>query len=166
MQVDVKIEGLNGLLETLKKLPPEVVSKRGGPVKKALRKGALVILKQAKQNLQVATQSSDPEKAYSTGLLLKNLIASRGKPPVGQKGERYLIRVRRKAYPRAGKRTVTTTKTGSFLEYGSVKQPAEPWLRPAASAKAQEAMDTIHRELVKEIDKVQKKLAQQHKGLK
>jgi hypothetical protein len=47
-----------------------------------------------------------------------------------------------------------------------VKQPAEPWLRPAASSKAQEAMDTIQRELVKEIDKVQKKLSQQHRGLK
>jgi hypothetical protein len=165
MRVDVKIEGLNGVLETLKQLPPEIVSKNGGPVKTALRKAALVILNQAKSNLQAVTRSSDPEKQFSTGLLLKNLIASRGKPPPGVRGEMYLVRVRRKAYPRKG-RSVSTIKAGSLLEYGSVKQPAEPWLRPAAQTKYQEAMNTFEVEIKKGIEKVQKKLAQQHKGMK
>lgn len=165
MRADLKIEGLNGILETLKKLPPEVVSKRGGPVKSALRKGALIILKQAKTNLQNVTRSTDPEKQYSTGLLLKNVITTRGKPPPNVRGEVYLIRVRRKGYPRKG-RTVSTQKTGSLLEYGSVKQPAEPWLRPALDARGEEAMQVVKRELLREIDKVTKKLAQQHKGMR
>ena len=165
MRVETKIEGLSGVLETLKQLPPEVVSKNGGPVKSALRKAALVILNQAKSNLQTVTRSNDPEKQFSTGLLLQNLIASRGKPPPGVNGERYLVRVRRKAYPRQG-RTVSTIKTGSLLEYGSVKQAAEPWLRPAAESRYQEAMSTLQSELKKGIEKVQKKLAQQHKGMK
>ena len=165
MRVDVKLEGLNGVLETLKQLPSELVSRNGGPVRSALRKGALVIFNQAKSNLELATRSNDPEKNYSTGLLLQNLVTSRGKPPPGVRGEMYLVRVRRKAYPRKG-RSVSTIKAGSLLEYGSVKQAAEPWLRPAASARAEEAMRTIESELVKGIDRIQKKLARQNQGKK
>jgi hypothetical protein len=165
MRVDVKLEGLNGVLETLKQLPAEIVSRNGGPVRSALRKGALVIFKQAKSNLESATRSSDSEKNYSTGLLLQNLVTSRGKPPLGVRGEVYLVRVRRKAYPRKG-RTVSTIKAGSLLEYGSVKQPAEPWLRPALTTRAGEAMLTIESELRKGIDRIQKKLARQNQGKK
>jgi len=164
MQVEVKLEGLNGVLETLKSLPPEIVSRRGGPVKAALRKGARVIFKEAQMRLQTATANANEEgEKYSTGLLLKNLVVTRGKPPYSGKGERYLVRVRRKSYQRKGK-SVTTLATANLLEYGSVKQTAEPWLRPAFQAKAAEAIRTTEAELLKQIDKVVKKLAQQNKG--
>ncbi len=129
------------------------------------RSSTMVIFKQAKSNLESATRSNDPEKNYSTGLLLQNLVTSRGKPPPGVRGEMYLVRVRRKAYPRKG-RSVSTIKAGSLLEYGSVKQAAEPWLRPAASSRAEEAIRTIESELVKGIDRIQKKLAKQNQGKK
>ena len=164
MRVDMELSGLNGVLETLKSLPPEIVSKRGGPVKSALRKGARVIFLQAKRNLeQVTANASDEGKRYSTGFLLKNLVVTRGKPPISSKGERYLVRVRRKSYNRKGK-SVTTLATANLLEYGSVKQPMEPWIRPAFQAKAAEAIRTTETELLKQIDKVIKKLAQQNKG--
>ena len=163
--VEMKLTGIDGVLETLKSLPPEVVSKRGGPVKSALRKGALVILKAEKAALQLATANANDEgKRYSTGLLLKNLIASRGKPPTSGKGERYLVRVRRKTYPRKGGKAVSTLKTAQILEYGSSKQPAEPWIRPAFNANARNAISTIETELVKALDRVVKKLAAQNKG--
>lgn len=165
MKVEVKLEGLQGVLETLKALPGELVSRNGGPVRSALRRGALVIFKQAKSNLESVTRSNDPEKNYSTGLLLQNLVTSRGKPPAGVRGEVYLVRVRRKRYPRKG-RAVSTIKAGSLLEYGSVKQPAEPWLRPALNTKAQEAMRTFEVELLKGIDRIKKKLARQNQGKK
>jgi HK97 gp10 family phage protein len=164
MKVDMKLEGLNGVLETLKSLPPEIVSKRGGPVKAALRKAARVIHKEAQTNLdRVTSNTTDSGEKLSTGLLKKNLIVSRGKPPYGSKGERYLVRVRRKSYPRKGK-TTTTLATANLLEYGSSQQNAEPWLRPAFAAKAQEAINTAQTELLKQIDKVVKKLANQNKG--
>ena len=164
MKVDMKLEGLNGVLETLKSLPPEIVSKRGGPVKAALRKAARVIHKEAQQNLdRVTSNTTDSDEKLSTGLLKKNLIVSRGKPPFDSKGERYLVRVRRKSYPRKGK-TTTTLATANWLEYGSSQQNAEPWLRPAFAAKAQEAIKTAQTELLKQIDKVVKKLANQNKG--
>lgn len=163
-KVTVELHGLKGVLDTLRSLPPEIVSKRGGPVKSALRKGAVVIFKEAQKNLQVAVSNTTEEgKRESTGLLLKNLVVTRGKEPTNTKGERYLVRVRRKSYDRKGEK-VTTLKTAQLLEYGSSKQPAEPWLRPAFNAKAQEAIKAVETELIKGVDRVVKKLALQNKG--
>lgn len=164
MKVEVKMTGLDGVLGVLRKLPPEVVSKRGGPVRAALRKGALVIQQQAKANLQAVTADATSAAArYSTGLLEKNLVITRGKKPSGSNGERFLVRVRAKRYQErkdgdTGK-PVTTRKTASLLEYGSSQQQPEPWLRPAFEAKKQEALGAVETELKKSIDRIVKKLA-------
>lgn len=168
MKMTMDVKGLDDVLRTLRSLPPEVVSKRGGPVKLALAKGARLIRDQAKANLraQIALNGD-----VSTGLLEKNVIASRGKPPFGGKGERYLVRVRRKAYDqqkigrrqKAGKR-VTTHKTASLLEYGSSHQPATPWLRPAVRQKGAQAIAVISADLKRRLDLTVKKLAAQRGG--
>jgi HK97 gp10 family phage protein len=160
--LELKVIGLDGVLDMLKKLPPEVVSKRGGPVKAALRKGALVIQAEEKKNLlAVIARTDDQIERQATGLLLDNIIVSRGKQPIGTKGERYLVRVKRKVYPRNNNEggDTTTLKTARLLEYGSSKQPPRPWIRPAAAAKAQEAVDVTSQELVKRINAIVKKLA-------
>jgi HK97 gp10 family phage protein len=158
VKVDVQVRGLDGVLDMLKKLPPEVVSRRGGPVKAALRKGALVIQREAALNLARATDTLAEDGERGTGLLLQNLVVTRGKEPIGTKGERYLVRVRRKSYLRKGK-PVTTLKTAHLLEYGSSQQPAEPWLRPAFAARATEAIKTIEREMIAGLDRAVRKLA-------
>jgi HK97 gp10 family phage protein len=160
--LELKVTGLDGVLDMLKKLPPEVVSKRGGPVKAALRKGALVIQAEEKKNLlAVIARTDDQIERQATGLLLDSIIVSRGKQPIGTKGERYLIRVKRKVYPRNNNEggDTTTLKTARLLEYGSSKQPPRPWIRPAAASKAQEAVDVTSQELVKRINAIVKKLA-------
>jgi HK97 gp10 family phage protein len=171
MKVDLKLTGVDGVMDTLRSLPAEVVSKNGGPVKAALRKGARVILLQAQANLQAVTSNATASgERESTGLLKENLVVTRGKEPVGTRGERYLVRVRRKGYAGrsagSGKRLqgVSTLKTAQLLEYGSVKQPPEPWLRPAFQARAREAIDTATRELVAGLDRVVKRLAAKNKG--
>ena len=152
MKTFVNISGLDGVLQMLQQLPAEVVSKRGGPVKLALKKGATVIYKQADINLMLATQGMvADEKQYSTGLLRKNLIVSRGKEPVGSKGERYLVRVRRKSYPGRKGEVTTTLKTAQILEYGSENQRPEPWIRPAFQSKAEEAIKTTSDDLVSRL---------------
>lgn len=153
----IKLTGLDGVLDILKGLPPEIVSKRGGPVRAALRKGAVVIFKAAQANLQASTAGATDGEKQSTGLLPKNLVVTRGKEPTGTNGERYLVRVRRKSYGRKGE-PVTTLKTAQLLEYGSSQQPAEPWLRPAFNAKAMTAIQTVESELIKSIDRIVKKL--------
>lgn len=172
MKVEIALTGVEGVLATLQSLPAEVVSKRGGPVKAALRKGALVILKQEKANLQaVMGHQVNGQQRQSTGLLLKNLIASRGKAPADGNGERYLVRVKRKTYTlgdngraRGGKGITTTIANAQRLEYGTSRQPAESFIRTAFNSRAQEAIGVIEKELVKGIDRVVNRLASQNKG--
>jgi hypothetical protein len=107
--------------------------------------------------------TNDAGERESTGLLAKNIVVTRGKAPSDGKGERFLVRVKRKAYQRKGK-TVTTLKTAQIKEYGSSKQLAEPFIRPAFNTKAAEAIATVERELVKGMDRIVKKLAAKNKG--
>lgn len=156
MKVEVKLEGVEQTLQMLRSLPPEIVSKRGGPVKLALAKGARLLRDEARRNLRAAIALRGDE---SSGLLLQNLIASRGKRPIGAQGERYLVRVRRKSYPNRTGETVTTRKTASLLEYGSARQPATPWLRPAVQSKGSEVIRVVTEDLNRRIDLVVQKLA-------
>jgi HK97 gp10 family phage protein len=153
----MNLQGMDGVLKTLQSLPPEIVSKRGGPVKLALAKGARVIRDEVKKNLRSVIKTDE-----STGFLYKNIIVSRGKQPFGGNGERYLVRVRRKTYPDREGKPVTTLKTANILEYGSEKQTAQPFIRPAAISKAQEAINTVTSDLLKRIDKVTKDLARKN----
>lgn len=167
MKVEMKLEGLGGVIELLQSLPAELVSKNGGPVKSALRKGAKVIHTQAVANLSAVTANkTDEDEQTSTGLLKQNVVVTRGKAPMDGKGERYLVRVRNKSYPgRDGKR-VTTQMNAARLEYGTSKQPPEPWLRPAFLSKAELAIKTAEKELGAGLDRAVKKLASQTKGRK
>lgn len=165
MKIEMNLQGADGVLKTLKALPPEVVAKRGGPVKLSLAKGARFIRDKAKVRLRAAIEQGG---SNSTGLLEANVISSRGKAPIGSKGERYLVRVRRKVYPnrnpeRDGK-VPSVRKSAQLMEYGSKHQPATPYLRPTVQQDGQQAINIITDDLVKRTDKVVKKLAQQNKG--
>jgi hypothetical protein len=183
MRVEVKLTGMEGVLETLKSLPPEIVSKKGGPVRAALAKGALVILKQAKANFRAAVAL--PGKSgitITTGFTEKNIVMRRKQPFPGVNGERYVITVAGKKHPnenllrrksrstgkrhRAGPqaRPVQANDIAFMMEYGTSKQAATPWLRPAFNAKAHEAITTVESELVKRIDAIVKRLAAQNQG--
>lgn len=158
MKMEINLSGVDGILKTLKSLPAEVVSKRGGPVKLALAKGARLLRNEVKKNLRAVISSDE-----STGLLEKNIIASRGKAPTVGNGERYLVRVKRRTYiDRTGK-PVTTLKTANILEYGSEKQTAKPFIRPAAVSKAQQTINVVTSDLKMRLDKVVKDLARINK---
>lgn len=160
MKVEVKLHGLDEIMKTLRELPAELASTRGGPVRTALRKAAVVIQKQELANLQAVTATATAEERLSTGFLAKNVVVSRGKAPRGTKGERFLVRVRRKTYP--GRQGVTTLQTAQLLEYGSSQQPAEPWIRPAVQSRGREAIETFERELAGAVDRAVRKLAKQN----
>lgn len=168
MEMKMEIQGFGEVLSLLRDLPPAVVSKAGGPVKAALRKGALVILAQVRENLRIVTSNATSNGINeSTGFLLKNVFASRGKAPIGGNGERYLVRVRKRDYPKKeGQRNVNTLQTAHYLEYGTSRQPMEPFIRPAFEAKAEEAIKTAERELIIALVKVVKDLGKQRVKVK
>lgn len=167
MKMQVKVEGLAGVLDALKSLPPEVVSKNGGPVRKALRKGALVIVKEARARFSQAVQQAGKTGITdTTGFTEKQIIAKRAK--VKAKGERQVVTVRGVPHPGGNVfrgRPIQANDIAFIMEAGTSKQPATPWLRPAFSAKAPEAISTIERELPAEIAKIARKLGLKTKGL-
>ena len=166
---DIEVSGLDGVLDMLKSLPAEVVSKRGGPVKAALRKAAVIIQKEAQANIRkiVAEPNVDGRPSKSTGSLEKAVTVGRGKYLGGSLGERYMVwlpKIKRKyANTRENVRKRRVGKSyyvegpqfyGRFLEYGTSKMKAKPWLRPAAKDKADLAIATARADLLKRIDKI------------
>lgn len=121
-----RIAGLDNCLNLLMQLPPEIVSKNGGVVRKALRKGSLVTLKQAKVNLQAIIDKDANND--STGALMKSLKTQRSRHPekVGA-GERFVVHPAKA--PKVN--NMTPNEYGSLLERGDSRQAAQPWMTPA-----------------------------------
>lgn len=148
------LHGLDDVLRKLKSLPPEIVSKRGGPVKSALRKGGKVIQQAAIANLEA---NANPEDGYqNSGLLAKSVALGRDpRPQKSGANERYRIFVRRKTYP-DGTKTIATAR---YLEFGTERQQPKPWLTPAFMATKDKALATVVDELNKGINRIIRKLS-------
>lgn len=161
MKVEFNINGIPGIIRTLSSLPAEVVSKKGGPVKLALAKGARLLRDQAKDNFRRSVAQGG---ADSTETTVENIVASRGKAPVGTKGERQLVRVKRRSYINAKGAKTTTLRAAQLMEYGSATQPARPWLRPAVQRRGSQIIDVVSEDLLKRLDQITKRLAAQNGG--
>lgn len=167
MKVEVSMEGLDGVLDTLKRLPPEVVSKRGGPVRRALAKGAKLIRDESRKALQRSIDAAGKTGiTETTGFTASNVIMKRRRLDYIN-GERYIVTVRPKKHPSGlqyRKRTIQTNDIAFIMEHGSSKHPALPWLRPTFAAHAAAALRLIETTLIADIDKIVKKLAAQNRG--
>lgn len=156
MAETIEVRGLENTLRLLESLPAEIVSRRGGPVKSALRKAGLVIQKEWREQIQrIIDEPNIGGVNYSTGLYQKSVIVSRDPRPL-QNGanERYLVRVKRGKY-----RDGTSVKAvASFLEGGTEHMQAKAPMRKAFDAKKHAAVDTFVTEVNKAIERVIKKL--------
>lgn len=176
MKFEFDIKGLSGLLKTLESLPEEIVSKRGGPVKLALKKAAYVIRDEESKRFQDLVNEKGTNE--TTGLLDKSIIVKRGRRDIESKGEKYLVTFKRLVYPKSvisqfkklgskgGGDTVTTRKTAQLFEYGSSHQPPRRFILTSFHAKAGEAIDVFKDDLRRRIDTVVNKLAKQNQGRK
>lgn len=158
----VTITGLDDVVRRLKALGAEA-SKRGGPVRAAVRKGAVVIQKEAQANVRriVATPNIGGGDE-STGLLEKSIKPIRMKAKRGgEKAESYLVTVPKRARYPISRRTpsgIGVATVGKMLEYGTPKRQPMPWMRPAFHAKKGEAVQVMAEDVLKGIDKLEKKL--------
>lgn len=151
------LHGLDDVLAKLKALPPEIVSKRGGPVAAALRKGGNVIQKEAKANIRKVTQDTEASGYASTGTLEKAVVVRRDpNPKRAGANERYRVLISRKKYEGRDTKAVAT---GRYLEFGTEHQKAEPWMTPAFMSSKERALTTIVDELNKGIDRAIKKVS-------
>lgn len=162
MKTELRIRGIDGVIATLRSLPPEVVSKRGGPVKASLAKGARFLRDRVKENLRRSIAEGPTTR--STGELEKRIIASRGKAPFGGKGERYLVRVKKRDYINADGVRTNPLMTANLMEYGSSHQDAHPFLRPAVTQHGEQVVNIVISDLKQRLDKVVTQLATKNRG--
>jgi HK97 gp10 family phage protein len=161
---EFRIEGLEGVMRTLQQMPAEVVSSRGGPVRSALQKAAKLMQVSAQQKLQVIINmpNADGMPPESTGLLMKNVVTKRGRLGGGEKGELYSVSIRKKSYPAAKGKRVTTPQVARLLEYGTEKREPMPFLRPAFELHRNQVVTLFVSELNKKLAAIAKKLARQN----
>lgn len=163
----VTIQGLDDVVRRLKALGTEA-SKRGGPVRAAVRKGAMVIVKEAQANIRkiVATPNKSGDNK-SMGLMEKSIKPFRAKARRdGKKGETFSIRAPASARYPDSKRNPggdAVQKIANILEYGGthngVRRDAHPWMRPAFHSKKGEAVKVMTDELLKGIERLERKVA-------
>lgn len=125
------IEGAAALDKVLGQLPAEIGE---DVLQRAIRKGAALIVKEARKRVPVRS-----------GELKKAIAVNKGK---ARKAGRLFIGFRKPHSRRA-----------HLTEFGTSTQPAQPFIRPALEKKGQAAIDAIGVALAKEIDKAAAKLA-------
>lgn len=156
-----QVQGLDGVLDRLKALPEAVGAKGGGPVRAALAKGARVFRNQAISNAP-----------RDTGLLQESIVARRDSRPgavgateayfigVKRKSRRYSNTKRNRGKGRVGK-TYFVDGTAFYwlwVEFGSEKMAARPFLRPAFEQRKEDALNVIVNEMQAGLARAERKL--------
>jgi HK97 gp10 family phage protein len=154
----LEVKGFDTVLDTLKSLPAEVVSKNGGPVRRALAKGARLARDMIKASAPVRT-----------GTLRANVASGKGRTAAG---ERQVVRIlpavgtyANTRFNRRKRRSGKKYEMGGpayywrFLEYGTKKARAQPFILPAVTAGRAQIMETVQADLVRGVDRIVKKLA-------
>lgn len=135
-----QIHGVAAAVRKLRGLPKELSAHNGGPIRKAAFQGAKVFEEKAKIYAPVdpATESDIP----------KAIVKRRHPNPKSEPGsptEIYRVGVdNRKAY------------YWHFLEFGTVNQPAQPFLRVAFDLHGDEAVDRFVEVFVPAVEKLER----------
>lgn len=140
--VSVKIEGLEQLQRALKELPRKLAGQVLGQATKA---GAELVVAAARQRA--------PKKSH---LVEKNISVQKGR---GSLPERALYEVGvKKTRTKRGKRNWSPFYW-RFLEFGTKKMRARPFMVPAWEATQREALETITNNLKQGLEKVAREVA-------
>lgn len=144
---EVSIQGLDAAVKRMRELPAKV---QKSALRKALRKGANVIRKQARENAKAvddkSTKSSIPKNIVSQTMSRKKLRRYPGADAGMSVGVRGGARFNRESeYPTHWR----------FKEFGTEKMAAQPFLRPAMN-QADAATAAVAAALDKELDKLTK----------
>jgi HK97 gp10 family phage protein len=153
----VKITGLDKTVAALRALPREISGKNGGPMR-----GALFAAARAMRDEAIRLAPED------TGNLKRNIFAYRDRNPamVGA-NEHYIVAVRtgrltkriKRAY-RLGRISPRLRAVGGgdawyglFVEFGTARMSAKPYLRPAFESRKNDVVGIFSRELAKGVDR-------------
>lgn len=155
----VDVDGVDSVIQKLLDIAPMFQGKKGfpgNPLRNAVRAGAVPIEELAKAKAR-ALGDVDAAWGGSTGNLadsiMKSIVSVKDRDPFTRKGdtlEGYLIGYRRKqaAY-------------GGWVELGTDKMSAQPYLRPALQEGGKDAVKAFREKLSKDLARIEKKLAAQ-----
>lgn len=137
------VQGLDKLLRTMQELPEELREK---PLQKSLRVGTNVIRDKARSNAPVAT-----------GKLARNVMS--GRIPVkdlpANMEDGYKVFVRRSFKKKES--DPNNAWYWHFVEFGTVRMPAQPFLRPAFESEKNKALQTFANTFRLEVPKAVQK---------
>lgn len=141
-----ELRGLDKAMKALRRLPEGIAEKGGGgPLRKGVAAGSRVFKREIEQ--RVSNLGPGVKNDRTGGLRLKDSIVARRDPNADEKGftERYVIGAKAKVF------------WALFLERGTEKQPAQPFLAPSFDAGKDEVVSVFAQTMRKRIDALVKK---------
>lgn len=136
--IQTRVEGLSDLAGMLRNLPSDISGRNGGPLAAALSKQARLVRNAARLRVPV-----------DSGRLRNAIVVLRDRNPERRgRTEAYFVYVK-PGRTRADKRGAFYA---AFVEYGTVKHPARPYMRPAYSSNQREVTDGFVLDLRKAIE--------------
>ena len=159
MSVKIKatVLGLAELEDALIELGSEVAGKNGGFVRSSLMAAALPVLRDAQARAPVGPS----KEGHAGGTLKKQIKRNRVKNPRAY-NELVTIGV---PWPQwaPGKHAVLLNDTyGAFVEFGTVKQSAQPFLRPALESNKEKSTKIFSTTLGRKIRSAAKKIGKKN----
>ena len=141
----MQLTGFKELAAALRELPERVAK---NALRSAVNAGASEIRKQAKANAP-----------KDTGLLEKNIYQKQIREQSDATKQVFFVGVRGAKKKKKGEKKVEVPFYWRFIEFGTSKMPAKPFLRPAFDAKKEVAIERIGEKLDERIQKYAKELA-------
>ena len=117
-------------------------------VAKVLESGGELVLGKVKSNLKGVIGSGTKEKSHSTGELVSSLGLS---PTKVDRNGNFNVKI---GFSEPRSDGDSNAKIANILEYGKSGQPPKPFLKPAKSASRKTCIETMKKELDKEIEKL------------
>ena len=157
--VQFKINGVDVLTARMRALPVELRKK---PARTALGKAAKAIREQAQAN---ARMIDDPETGRAIADNIVQRLRSRYTRRTGDLMSSVGVATEKGKIPKGNPDTGPKGNTPHWhlLELGTEQMAAQPFLRPAAEAKAGAAVDVFASELDAALTRLVKRLAKQRK---
>ena len=157
-EVFIRLEGVDEIKRALQAMPAKI---RARAVRAALRKAAMIIRQDAKARTPVL-QMRVP---YRTPGTVKRRISVRNSKFARQAGDEGVFvgvkPLRGKAdtrrYGKASAKNPNDPYYWHFVEFGTKKMRAKPFLGPAAKSKGEEAIRMFLRESLPQIEKLNRK---------
>ncbi len=159
----VKVEGLAQLAKALRELPDRV-AKNG--LRVAVYSGAKVILDEARLRAPKAAESLGPRQP-PPGTLRRSVIMKHIPELSSLTRQTFFVTVRHgKKYRKQGKKGNLSQDAWywRFVEFGTSKMRARPFLRPALEAKRREAVQAMKERLRERVEQEAKNLGPQSLG--